>query len=73
MSLRKFSRRVILWHRPVEPSKREIPLIGELEPQYQIMQAPPNVPVGCPPGLEVLSQLDGIFIRQQTELFEGSE
>jgi len=32
---------------------------------------PPQAPVGCPPGLEYLTQLDQILVNQQVELLES--
>lgn len=39
--------------------------------QGQWMQAPP-VPANCPPGLEYLTQIDQLLIKQQVELLEGT-
>ena len=39
--------------------------------QIQWMQAPP-VPANCPPGLEYLTQIDQLLIKQQVELLEGT-
>lgn len=33
--------------------------------------APPQAPVGCPPGLEYLTQIDQILVQQQIELLES--
>ena len=33
--------------------------------------AMPPAPVGCPPGLEYLAQIDQLIVKQQTELLEG--
>ncbi len=38
--------------------------------QIQWMQAP-QAPVGCPPGLEYLSQVDQLLVHQQIELLES--
>ena len=38
--------------------------------QIQWMQAPPP-PANCPPGLEYLTQVDQLLIKQQVELLEG--
>lgn len=32
---------------------------------------PPPVPANCPPGLEYLTQIDQLLIKQQVELLEG--
>lgn len=39
--------------------------------QINWMQAPP-VPENCPPGLEYLTQIDQLLIKQQVELLEGT-
>ncbi|XP_013418544.1 phospholipid scramblase 1 isoform X1 [Lingula anatina] len=48
--------------------------------QQPVMQQPgapggwmvqPQVPVGCPPGLEYLTQVDQVLVHQQTELLEA--
>lgn len=31
----------------------------------------PQAPVGCPPGLEYLTQIDQLLVKQQVELLEG--
>lgn len=31
-----------------------------------------QAPVGCPPGLEYLTTLDQLIVKQQIELFEGA-
>ena len=38
--------------------------------QVQWMQAP-QAPVGCPPGLEYLTQVDQLLVHQQIELLES--
>lgn len=38
--------------------------------QVQWMQAPAVIP-NCPPGLEYLTQIDQLLIKQQVELLEG--
>ena len=38
--------------------------------QIQMMAKPATIP-GCPPGLEYLTQLDQIIIKQQIELLES--
>ncbi|XP_072047470.1 phospholipid scramblase 2-like [Amphiura filiformis] len=45
------------------------PTGGEKGAQW--MPAPPERPVGCPPGLEYLTQLDQILVHQQVELLEA--
>lgn len=49
-------------------------LVGYAAPagqgQIQWMQAPP-APENCPPGLEYLTQVDQLLIKQQVELLEG--
>ena len=32
---------------------------------------PPSAPENCPPGLEYLTQVDQLLIKQQVELLEG--
>ena len=32
----------------------------------------PQVPMGCPPGLEYLTTIDQVIIQQQIELLEGN-
>lgn len=39
--------------------------------QIQWMQAP-QPPENCPPGLEYLTQVDQLLIKQQVELLEGT-
>jgi len=39
------------------------------EQQVQWMPAP-QVPVGCPPGLEYLAQIDQLLVNQQVKLLE---
>ena len=47
------------------------PVLGYAAPgQGQWMQAPP-APVNCPPGLEYLTQIDQLLVKQQVELLEG--
>ncbi|KAL3862664.1 hypothetical protein ACJMK2_008618 [Sinanodonta woodiana] len=43
-------------------------VIGQ-QPQVQWMTRPQGPP-GCPPGLEYLSQIDQLLVKQQVELFE---
>ena len=31
----------------------------------------PQAPPGCPPGLEYLTQIDQVLVKQQVELLEG--
>ena len=38
---------------------------------FQWMPPAQQVPVGCPRGLEYLTQLDQLLIKQQIELLEG--
>ncbi len=33
----------------------------------------PQAPVGCPPGLEYLAQIDQLLVKQQVELLEGKK
>ena len=40
------------------------------QPGQQMMAMPEGV-VGCPPGLEYLTQLDQLVVKQQVELLEG--
>ncbi len=40
------------------------------EKQIQWMQAP-QAPVGCPPGLEYLTEVDQLLVHQQIELLES--
>lgn len=40
--------------------------------QIQWMAAPSVIPLGCPPGLEYLSQIDQLLIHQVVEVFEGN-
>ena len=32
---------------------------------------PPQAPVGCPPGLEYLMQIDQLIVKQKKELMES--
>lgn len=36
------------------------------------MNKPPSIP-GCPPGLEYLTQINQLQVKQQMELLEGKE
>lgn len=48
-----------------------LPVLGYAAPgQSQWMQAPP-APTNCPPGLEYLTQIDQLLVKQQVELLEG--
>lgn len=42
------------------------PMIMMQQPQFMMM--PVNVPAGCPPGLEYLSAIDYVFVKQHTDL-----
>ena len=42
-------------------------------PQVQWMTVPQEVPPGCPPGLEYLTQVDQILVHQQVDLFESMQ
>lgn len=44
------------------------PMIMMQQPQFMMM--PVNVPAGCPPGLEYLSAIDYVFVKQHTDLLE---
>ncbi|XP_055347501.1 phospholipid scramblase 2-like [Paramacrobiotus metropolitanus] len=46
------------------------PGLPHAAPQQQIMQAPAQIPVGCPPGLEYLTMVDQLLVKQKVELFE---
>jgi len=35
------------------------------------MQMPPQPPPNCPPGLEYLTQIDQLIVKQQVEMLEG--
>lgn len=35
------------------------------------MAPPPLIPVDCPPGLEYLTTIDSLFVKQKVELLEG--
>ena len=49
------------------------PVLGFAAPgQGQWMQAPP-APANCPPGLEYLTQIDQLLVKQQVELLEGEK
>ncbi|KAJ8048531.1 Phospholipid scramblase 2 [Holothuria leucospilota] len=39
--------------------------------QIQWMAPPPQSILGCPPGMEYLTQLDQLLVHQQVELFEA--
>merc|ERR1712198_527290 len=36
-----------------------------------MMMAPQNVPVGCPPGLQYLTMVDQLLVKQKVELLEA--
>lgn len=40
------------------------------EQWMQVTTAPPS---GCPPGLEYLTQIDQLLVKQQVELLEGTQ
>ena len=46
------------------------PVLGYAAAPGQWMQAPP-APANCPPGLEYLTQIDQLLVKQQVELLEG--
>ena len=35
------------------------------------MMAPQNVPVGCPPGLQYLTMVDQLLVKQKVEILEA--
>ena len=46
-----------------------IEMAAKQEPQWM---AQPQAPLGCPPGLEYLTQIDQLLVQQQVELLESS-
>ena len=41
------------------------------KPQAEVQwMAQPQAPIGCPPGLEYLAQIDQLLVQQQVELLE---
>jgi len=47
-----------------------IAILGQPGAEMQWMAAPPVTP-GVPPGLEYLTQIDQLIVRQHIELLEG--
>jgi len=43
-----------------------------MEKQQDSWMPVPQAPVGCPPGLEYLTQLDQVLVNQQIELTEST-
>lgn len=44
-------------------------MAAKQEPQWMTQ---PRAPLGCPPGLEYLTQIDQLLVQQQVELLESS-
>ena len=39
--------------------------------QMQMMAAPPEAPPNCPPGLEYLTMIDQLLVKQKVEMLEA--
>lgn len=54
-----------------EPTRWKQIEMAAKKPQTEIQwMAAPQAPIGCPPGLEYLAQIDQLLVQQQVELLE---
>ena len=54
-----------------EPTRWKQIEMAAKKPQAKVQwMAQPQAPIGCPPGLEYLAQIDQLLVQQQVELLE---